>query len=43
MFSDDAFNSSFTRFAEGMVLTGSSKDITSRPKSGSFVPRAGST
>lgn len=43
IFSDDEAKPSSTRFAEGIVFTGSSKDITSRSTSGSLLPGTGST
>lgn len=35
---EEEMNSSLTRFADGTVLTGSSNDIISSPKSASFDP-----
>lgn len=43
IFSEVDTNSPLTRFAEGIVFTGSSKEMTSSPKSASLVPTAVST
>lgn len=43
IFSEVDTNSALTRLAEGIAFTGSSKEITSSPKSASLVPMAVST